>query len=115
MQLQYIFASRSLMETVYVLCDHGAKLTLPLELCEPKMRAVWLYTLNDKLCTMKTVILVRILAEKAVAQDRFRRVLPLLVVQSVNAAKIGYPAFRTDACTAEENNVAALFPTVSVC
>ena len=67
------------------------------------------FTLTDnELCPMEPVILLGIALKEAVAQNRLRRVLPLLIIQAVNAAEIRYPALGADSCAAEKHDIVAL-------
>ena len=106
-QFEHVFAAGSLVQSVYVLRDHGAQLSFPLKLRKTQMNAVGLHALDDELGAMEAVILLRVFDEKAVAQDRLGRVFPLLVVQTVDTAEIRDPAFRTDARAAEKDDVVA--------
>ncbi|KXB89435.1 hypothetical protein HMPREF3033_01764 [Veillonellaceae bacterium DNF00751] len=54
---------------------------------------------------IKAIKFVRLRPIKAVAQNRFRRVLIGLIIQAVGTAKIGNAAFRRNPGTAEKYNI----------
>ena len=79
------------------------------------MRGIGLYPVYDELFAVKAIVLLRIFNEKRVAEYRFGRVFPLLVIKSVNAAKVGYAAFGRYSGSAEENNIVAIvYPLIEL-
>ena len=91
MQLDHVFAPGGLVQPVDVLRHHGAELALLLELRKAQMRAVGPDALDHELFPVEAVVLLRVALEKAAAQDRLRRIAPLLVIQAVHAPEIGDP------------------------
>ena len=69
------------------------------------MGPVGLHAVNDQLLPVEAVILLRVPPEKAGAENGLRRVFPLLVVQSVHAAKVGNSRFRADARSAKKHGL----------
>ena len=108
MQLQHVFAAGRLMQSVDILRYNGAQLALALQLRKAQMRTIGLHAVDNELCPMKPVILLRVTLKEAVAQNCLRRVLPLLIIQAVNAAEIRYPALGADSCAAEKHDIVAL-------
>ena len=104
-KLQHVFASRRLMQPVYILRDDGLELTLALKLREAEMRAVRLHAVHHELLPVEAIVLRRVALKKAVAEYSLGRVLPLLVVKPVHTAEIGYPAFRAHARATEKDDV----------
>ena len=79
-ELKHVFAAGRLMETVNVLCDHRLEFPFRLQLGKPYMGTVRLDAVDDQLFAMETVVFLRPTFKKTVAQNRFGRILPLLVV-----------------------------------
>lgn len=106
-ELKDLLAAGGLMESVDVLRDDGLQLARALPLGELTMRGVWLRVGAEELCAVEGEEFLGIAFVVGVAQDRFGRVAPLLVVESVHAAEVGDAALGRDACSAEEDDVVA--------
>ena len=104
-KLQHILAAGSLVQPVDILGQHRPELSLLLQPRKGQMGPVGLYAVNDQLFPVEAVILLRVASEKACAENGLRRVLPLLVVQSVHTAKVGNSRFRTDSGPAKKHDV----------
>ena len=107
-KLQHLFAACRLMQPIYILSDDRAQLSLLLKLRKLEMRGIGLYVIDNELFPVKSVILLGITGKERVTEYRFGRILPFLVIQAVNAAKIGYSTFRRYACAAEKHDIIAL-------
>ena len=106
-ELEDVFAARGLVEAVYVLRDDRAELPLALELGEAQVRPVRLRAVHYELRVMEAVVFLGIALEEGGGEYRLGRIVPLLVVEPVHAAEIGYPALRGHARPAEEDDVIA--------
>ena len=107
-QLQHVFAARRLMQPVDVLGDHRLQPALSLKSGQTQMGGVGPGVLHDQLGPVKSVEFLRIRFKKAAADDLFRRVLPLLVVQTVHAAEIRDAALGAHPRAPEKHNIVAL-------
>ena len=108
MQLKNVFAPGGLMQPVDILRDDRAQLPLALKLGKAEMYAVRLHAVDNELIPVEAVILLGVPVKEAAAQNSLGRVLPLLVIQAVDAPEVGYAALGADACAAEENDIIAL-------
>ena len=72
------------------------------------VRGIGLGIQGEHFGPVKTVKFLGMGQKKAVAEDRFRRRIILLMIQPVHAAKVGNAAFRGDARAPKENNAPAL-------
>ena len=108
MKLQNLFAARGLMQAVNVLSDDGPELSRLFKLRKLQVRRVWLNSVDDELLPMKAIVLLGVFHKKRMAEYGLGRVLPLLVVQTVDAAEIGDPALGAHASAAEEHDIVAL-------
>ena len=100
-------AARRLMQPVNVLRDHSGQLAVLLPLRQLFVSCVGFGGQNQHFIPVETVKLFRIPVEKGVGKDLFRRIIILLIVQPVRAAKVRDPALRGDAGTAEKDDPAA--------
>ena len=96
------------MQPVDVLRDDRAQLPLALKLGKTEMDTVRLHAVDNELLAVEAVIFLRVPVKEAAAQNSLGRVLPLLVIQSVDAPEVGYAALGADARAAEENDIIAL-------
>ena len=104
------------MQIVDVLRHDSAAFALALPLSELEVRGVRLSVQREHLCTVETVKFLGFGEEKRVAQDGFRRILVLLIVQTVHRAEIRNAAFGRDARTAEKYDVVAVIdPVLELC
>src|SRR5574344_1533564 len=101
-QFEHVFTAGSLMKTVDILCNNCLKFSCLFHLCQFEMCVIRFYSFNNEFFTVKTVEFSRICVKKASADDLFRRILPLLVVQTVYAAEIRNSAFSGNTCSAEK-------------
>ena len=108
MQLQHCSAAGLLVQSVNVLGDHRAQPSRLLQFRQFQVRGIGLGIQGSVSGPVKTVKFLGMGQKKAVAEDRFRRRIILLVIQPVHAAKVGNAAFRGDARAPKENNAPAL-------
>ena len=108
MQLKNVFAPGGLMQPVDILRDDRAQLPLTLKLGKAEVDAVRLHAVDNELLTMEAVIFLGVPVKEAAAQNSLGRVLPLLVIQAVDAPEVGYAALGADARAAEENDIITL-------
>ena len=107
MQLQHVFAASGLVKPVDVLRYDCFELAWFFQLSKLYVRRVRFYPRNKDFFTVKTVEFPRIWVQESVAQNFFRRIIPLLVVKPVHAAEIWNTALRWNSCSSEENDVRA--------
>ena len=104
-QLQHLAASRLLVQAVDVLGDHGLQLPLLFPLGQLPVGGVGLGPGGQHLGPVK-VVKFRLVADiEAVAEDGFRRVLELLVIQAVHTAEIRDSGLRGHSGPAEKHHV----------
>ena len=96
------------MQPIDILRDDRAQLPLALELGKAKMDTVRLHAVDDELLTVEAVIFLRVPVKEAAAQNSLGRILPLLVIQTIDAPEVGYAALSADSRAAEENDIVAL-------
>ena len=101
-------ASRLLVQAVDILGHHGAELSFSLPPGQHLVGYVGFKAQRQHLLPVKTVKILRVSEEKAVADDGFRGIVKLLAVQSVHAAKVRNTRFRTHACPAKKDDIATL-------
>ena len=104
-KLQDSLASGGLMESIDILRDHSTHLSGMFQLRQLFMGGVRLSFWEEHLIPVKTEKFFRMGTVKAVAQYGLRRIVVLLMVQTVHAAEVRNPAFGGDAGTAEKYNV----------
>ena len=109
MQFKDVFRAGLLMKPVDVLRHDGKEFALPLPLRQFLVRGVGANVGDEHLLPIKAEKLLRVLIEKRIAEDRFRRICVLLPVEAVHAAKVGDAAFRGHARAAEKDDALALF------
>ena len=97
------------MKSVYILCDYGFELALFLKLRKLDMGDIGLYAVKQYFLPVKPVELLGIPHKEGMADDLLRRIIILLVVETVYASEVGYAAFGGHARSAKEYNVAAAF------
>ena len=101
-ELVYLFAARRLMKSVDILRDNGAELSLLFPFRKLEMRGIRLCAETVHLRAIEAVKLLRFLLEKCVAEYGLGRVIPLLTVQAVNTAEVGYAALGGNSGSAEK-------------
>ena len=87
-KLQNLPAPRHLMKAVDILGDNRSQLTRPLQLRQLQMGGVGLGVQAEHLAAVKAEELLRVRLVEAVAEDGFRWIVVLLVVEPVGAAEI---------------------------
>ena len=92
------------MKSVDVLRDHRLQFSGPFQLGQLSVGRVRFHIENQHLILIKTVKFLRVLKEKAVADDGFRRIGVLLVIETVLTPEIRNPALRGDARPSEKHN-----------
>ena len=111
MQFEHILAPGRLMQAVDVLRDDRLELALALQLRQTQVGTIGLGPVDDELIPVKFVVLLRVRHEEGMTQDRLGRIIILLVIQAVHAAKIRDAALGRDAGAAEKHDpVAAVDP-----
>ena len=108
MKFQNFFASRLLMESVDILRYDCLQLSHLLELCQRFVRPVRLRIWEQHLIPVEPVKFFRLSHIEGMAEDRLRRIIVFLVVQSVCTPEIRNMALRGHTCPTEKYNVAAL-------
>ena len=83
MKLQHLMTARHLMKIINILRDHSLKPARLLKLCQLKMRCIRLCSITEHLVTVKLIKFFRMTHKKRVAQNRFRRIIILLMIQTV--------------------------------
>ncbi len=104
MQLEHVFASGSLVQTVDVLRDDGGQLARPLQLRQLAVRRVGLCVQSEHFVLIKTVKFLRLRHKERMTEDGLRRIIIFLIVQTVDTAEVRDSAFRRHARTAEKDN-----------
>ena len=92
MEFQYLPAARSLVEPVYVLCDHRTQPARALQLRQFSMGGIGRRVQIEHPVLIKAIKLLRVPFKKAMADDRLRRIAIALVVEPVHAPEIRDPA-----------------------
>ena len=108
-ELEDLFASGGLMKAVDILGHDSAELSLLLKLSKANVSRVRLSVKEEHFLPVKTVEILGVPLKKGVAEDRFRGIVPLLVVKSVSAAEIRYAAFRGDSSASEKDDIPGIF------
>ncbi len=103
-QLKHALRARHLMQAVDVLRHHDIELASSLQLGELGVTAVGLSVKRDHLGAVKVEELRRMRLVKAVREHGLGRVGKLLVIQAVNAAKIGNAACRGNTSATKEHH-----------
>ena len=98
-----------LAQAVDVLRHNGTELSLPLQRGQRPVRGVRLRLQREHFFAVKAVEILRMLIEKRMAQDRFRRVFKLLVVKPVRAAEIRDAGLRGHTGSAEKDDIVTCF------
>ena len=99
-----LFAAGCLMQAVNVLGDNSQELAFLFPLGELQVRLVGLGVERQHLIPVETEESFWLLHKEGMGQDGFRRVIILLIIESVYAAEIRDTAFRGNAGTAEEDD-----------
>ena len=99
-----MFAACRLMETVDVLGDDGGQFACRLQFSQLFVGGIGLHPGKQHLFLIKLVKLPSMGHEKAVTQDGFGGIFPLLIVKAVHTAEIGHARFGADARTAEKDD-----------
>ena len=104
-KLQDSLASGGLMQSIDILRDHSTHLSGTFQLRQLFMGGVRLSFWEEHLIPVKTEEFFRMGTVKAVAQYGLRRIVVLLMVQTIHASEVRNTAFSRDAGTAEKYNV----------
>ena len=107
MKFQNFFASRLLMESVDILRYDCLQLSHLLELCQRFVRPVRLRVREQHLIPVEPVKFFRLSHIEGMAEDRLRRIIVFLVVQSVCTPEIRNMALRGHTGPTEKYNIAA--------
>ena len=99
-----IFTAGSLMETVDILGNDSGQLTLFFQLSQFKVSGIWFSIEAEHFSAVEAIELRSITDEEGVAEDSFRRIVPLLMVETVNAAEVRDTAFGGHTGAAEEDD-----------
>ena len=97
------------MKPIDVLRDDGGQFPATLKFRKFLMRSVRLCIQKKHLCAVKPVEFGRIRFEETAAQNRFGRVVVLLMIKPVHTAEIRNSAFGGNARAAEEHNSFGFF------
>ena len=92
-QLQHIFTARHLVQPINILCNNSGQLARSLQFSQLVVSSIGLCRNAYHFLTIKIIKLCGMTDKKAVTENGFRRVIKLLMIQSINRAKIGDPAF----------------------
>ena len=105
MQLKDVLRARYLMKTVNVLRHHGIELARRFQLGELGVRTIGPRVERDHLLAIE-IVEVRLMGhEERMREHRLGRIVELLVIQAVYAAKIRDSARRGHACATKEYRV----------
>ena len=104
-KLQDSLTSGGLMQSIDILCYYSTYFSGTFQLCQLFMGGVRLSFWEEHLIPVKTEKFFRMGTVKAVTQYGLRRIVVLLMVQTVHAAEIRNPTFGGDTGTAEKYNV----------
>ena len=102
-QLDHMLTARRLMQPVNILGDHGGQDAHALQFGQGFVGGVGLCVREQHFFAVKAIEFFRIVLEKSMAQNRFRRIAPFLVVQSAGAAEVRDAALRRYARPAKEH------------
>ena len=108
-QLEHLFAPRLLVQTVDVLGHHRGKPSLLLPPGKHFMGHVGRKAQRQHFFLVEPEKIFRFFQKKAVADNGFRRIIELLTVQAVHAAKVRNPRLGADPRAAEKDDVPAAF------
>ena len=97
-----------LMQAVYVLRNDGGKLSRSFKFSKFFMGNVRLNAADNELRPVKAVEFGRIRMKKVRTQNGLGRIIPLLMVQAVNAPEVRDAAFGRNPRAAKKNNPLAL-------
>ena len=116
MQLEHLLRAGLLMQSVDVLRDDSAAFALALPFCELEVRGVRLRVERKHFRAVEPVEFCGLAEEKRVAENGLRRILVLLIVQTVYRTEIRDAALGRNACAAEKDDVvAAVDPFLELC
>lgn len=105
MQLKDVLRARYLVKTVDVLRHHGIELARCLQLGELGMRAIGLCVERNHLLAIK-IVEVRLMGHKErMREHRLGRIVELLMIEAIHAAKIRNSTRRGHARTAKEHRM----------
>jgi hypothetical protein len=102
------FASRLLVQSVDVLGYHSCKLAVSFEAGECFVGFVGAYSIDHHFFPVKSEEFLGMAQEKKLAQDGFRRIIPVLVVESVGTSEVRNAAFGGYSGAAEEHDCGAV-------
>ena len=105
MKLENALAAGGLMESVNVLGHNAGHFPGFFPFRQLQVRPVGLCIQGQHLVPVKTEELFRLPHEKSMGKHLLRRIIVLLVVQSVHAAEIGDSALCGNTCTAEKDDL----------
>ena len=105
MQFHNFPATRLLVQTIDVLGDDSFKFAHFFKICQGSVGRIWLRIFKDHFIPVKTIKFLRILYKKAMAENRLRRKIIFLVIQSVYTAKIWNMALCGDAGASKKYDI----------
>ena len=111
-QLVNSFTACFLMESINILCYYSGEFTLLLPARQHLVGDIRFESQRHHFLPVETEEIGRIVQIKAVTDDRFRRILEFLTVQSVHTAEIRNSRFCADTGTPKENDTVT-FPDPS--
>ena len=97
------------MQTVYILRHNRSKLTLAFKLCKFEVRRIRFSVRAQHFCAVESIKFLRLFHEKAVAENSLGRIIPLLIVKTVNTSEIRNTALGGNSCTAEKDYLIGIF------
>ena len=98
-------AAGLLVQSVNILGNNSLEFTGGLQLCKLVVGGIWLKAGWKQLGTIKSVELYRVTQIKRMTYDCLRRILPLLVVKTINTAKIRNAGFGRNPGAAKKDDI----------
>ena len=92
------------MQAVDILRYNRLELACFFQLCEFQMRGVRLNAFDDEFFAIEAIELGGIIAEEVRAQNLFGRIIPFLMIQSIDTAEVGDSTFGRHASPTEKHN-----------
>ena len=98
-----------LMKSVNGLGYNGSQLALLFKLCKLDVSGIWLCVKAEHFCSVEAIEFFGLFNEKGVTENSFRRIVPLLTVETVNASKVRDAALGGNSSTTEKHDIMRAF------